>query len=69
MTVHDLARRDDPNFDRHLQQQVATAAPRIEQGLRAFQQGLPAMMQGLADAERSLDRALANIPDPTYPRR
>lgn len=69
MTVRDLARRDDPDFDRHMQQKVATLGPKVQQGVRAFQHGLPAMMQALADAERSLDRALANIPDPTYPRR
>jgi hypothetical protein len=69
MTVRDLARRNDPNFDRHLQQQVATVGPKLQQSIRRFQQALPEMMQGLADAERSLDRALANLPDPTYPRR
>ena len=30
---------------------------------------LPAVMQALDDAQRAVDRALANMPDPTYPRR
>jgi hypothetical protein len=30
---------------------------------------LPQMMQGLAQAQQALERAVANMPDPTYPRR
>jgi hypothetical protein len=69
ITVGDLARRDDPDFDRHLQQQVANVGPMVRRGMQALNRALPAMMKGLADAEKSLDRAVANLPDPTYPKR
>ena len=69
MTVRDMARRDDPNFDRHFQQQMANVGPMMQQSLKALNQALPAMMKGLSDAEKALERAAANMPDPTYPKR
>ena len=69
MTVRDMARRDDPNFDRHLQRQMANVGPMMQQSMRALNQALPAMMKGLADAQKALERATANLPDPTYPAR
>jgi|SRR5438270_10602931 len=68
-TVGDLARRNDPNFDRHLHQQIAGAEPQVQRGVQAANHALPAVTQALSDAERAIDRALANMPDPTYPRR
>jgi len=69
LTVRDLARRKDPDFDRHLQQKVGQAGPKIEQQMLAMQRALPEMMRNLHDVQKSLERAAANIPDPTYPRR
>jgi hypothetical protein len=69
MTVRDVARRDDPNFDRHLQQQIANAGPMMQRSMNALNQALPAMMKGLNDAQKALERAVANLPDPTYPNR
>ena len=69
MTVRDMARRDDPNFDRHVQQDIANVRPLVRQSMTAVNQALPAMMQGLAQAQQALERAVANMPDPTYPRR
>ncbi|MFL6764071.1 MAG: hypothetical protein ACJ8FO_02615 [Sphingomicrobium sp.] len=69
MTVRDMARRDDPDFDRHLQQRVATVGPMMQQSMRALNQTLPVLMRDLKDAERALDRAVANMPDPSYPQR
>jgi len=69
MTVGDLARRDDPNFERHMHQQIATIEPQVQRGVQAMNRALPAVMQSLDDAQRAIDRALANMPDPTYPRR
>jgi hypothetical protein len=69
MTVRDMARRDDPQFDRHFQQQMANIGPTVQQSMKALSQALPAMMKGLQDAEKSLDRVVANMPDPTYPKR
>ena len=69
MTVRDMARRDDPNFDRNFQRQIAQSGPVIRQSMRAMSQALPAMMQGLTQAQHALERAAANMPDPTYPKR
>ncbi|HVU28996.1 MAG TPA: hypothetical protein VHE36_01225 [Sphingomicrobium sp.] len=69
LTVGDLARRDNPGVERDLQQKIAEARPMIEQGIRAMNDSLPAIQQGLVDAQRSLERAIANMPDPNYPKR
>jgi hypothetical protein len=69
MTVRDMARQDDPDFDRHVQQNVANVRPMVRQSMNALNQALPAMMQGLAQAQQAIERAVANMPDPTYPRR
>jgi hypothetical protein len=69
MTVRDIGRRDDPNFDRNFQRQIAQSGPVIRQGMHAMSEALPAMMRGLAQAQHALERAAANMPDPTYPKR
>ena len=69
MTVRDMARQDDPNFDRHVQQDMANVRPMVRQSMNALNQALPAMMQGFAQAQQAIERAVANMPDPTYPRR
>jgi hypothetical protein len=69
MTVRDMARRDDPNFDRNFQRQIAQSGPMIRQSMAAMSQALPAMMHGLQQAGKALERAAANMPDPTYPKR
>ena len=69
MTVRDMARRDDPNFDRHIQRDIANVRPMVRQSMNALNQALPQMMQGLNQAQQALERVVANMPDPTYPRR
>jgi predicted outer membrane protein len=69
LTVRDLARRDDPNFDRNFQQHIAQVGPTMQRGMKALNRALPEVMKSLDDAKRSLDRAAANLPDPTYPKR
>lgn len=66
-TVRDVIRRDDPNFDRDFQRQIAHAKPMIHQGMAAVSQTLPALMQSVAQMEQALKRATANLPDPNYP--
>jgi hypothetical protein len=68
-TLRDLARRDDPNFERNVRQQIAEARPKIERGMRALSDAWPSMMEGLQKAQKSIERAAANMPDPTYPTR
>ena len=69
LTVRDLARRDDPNFDRNLRRQMAQSRPMIQQSMKAIAQALPTVMQSLQQAGQALERAAANMPDPTYPKR
>jgi hypothetical protein len=69
MTVGDLARRKDPQFDRHLQQQMAAVGPQIQRSVQAINRALPEMIRSVEGAQKALDRAIANMPDPTYPKR
>lgn len=69
LTIRDIERRKDPNFDRNVRRQIAEAGPKIAQGMKALSDALPAMMKALDDASRAIDRAAANMPDPTYPKR
>lgn len=69
VTLHDLARMKDPNFDRHYQEKVASVGPELERSMNAMQRTLPRVMRDLKEAQRSLERAVSNLPDPTYPER
>lgn len=64
-TVRDI----EPNVDVELQAQMAEARPMIRQSMKALSDALPAMMKSLHEAQKSLERAAANMPDPTYPKR
>lgn len=69
ITVRDTGRRDDPNFDRKFAEQMARTRPLVERSLKVLGTALPAMIQGLQQAGDAVERAAANMPDPTYPRR
>jgi hypothetical protein len=69
LTVRDMARRDDPNFDRNLQRQIAEVGPTMQRSVSALNQAMPEVMKSLHEAKKSLERAAANMPDPTYPQR
>ena len=69
MTVGDMARHDDPDFDRHLNERMATAGITLQRSMVALNRALPEIARNLHDAQKSLERAVANMPDPTYPRR
>ena len=64
-TIRDI----EPGIDVDLQRQIAEAKPMMRQGMKAMADALPAMMKSLEEARRSLERAAANMPDPTYPKR
>ena len=68
LTIRELARRNDPNFERKFRQQMSEVKPKIEQSMRALNDALPAMMEGLEKAQKSIERAAANMPDPSYPK-
>jgi len=69
LTVRDLGQRDDKQFDRHVHEQIANARPVIEHGMKAMAQALPAITRAMDEAGRAIERAAANMPDPTYPKR
>ena len=69
VTVRDVARRDDPNFDRNLQRQIAQVGPAMQRSTEALNRALPEVVQSLHEAKKSIERAMANMPDPTYPKR
>jgi hypothetical protein len=54
---------------RDVQQRIAAAKPQIEQSIHALNQALPEVTANLQQAQRALERAIANMPDPNYPRR
>lgn len=69
LTVRDIGRRNDPDFERHLDQRIAAARPKIEQSIQAVNAAIPQITQDLQRAQRAVERALANMPDPNYPKR
>ena len=68
-TLRELGRKDDPNFERNLDQALANSRVAIQASMKAMAAALPAMMKGLAEASRELEKATANMPSPTYPKR
>lgn len=69
LTVRELGRRDDPNFERKLESQIAQSKPVIEHGMKAFAEALPSMTKALSEVARQMERATANMPRPDYPAR
>ncbi len=67
LTVRDLIHRKDPNFEMHMQQKMATVGPKVLHTMQTLQHTLPQVMRDVNDAQRSIDRAVSNMPDPTYP--
>jgi hypothetical protein len=69
VTVGDLVHQKDPNFERHMQQKVATVGPKVLQTMQTLNRTLPQVMHDVDDVQRSVERAVANLPEPTYPQR
>jgi hypothetical protein len=68
-TVRELGRREDPNFERNLERQLADSGALMRASMKAFTAALPAMIKGLSDASREFEKATANLPSPNYPKR
>ncbi|HWI76073.1 MAG TPA: hypothetical protein VNS53_03190 [Sphingomicrobium sp.] len=64
LTVRDLGRRDNPDFDRDFGRQIAQTKPMIQQSMSAFSKALPAITRSLSQAAEALDQAAANMPQP-----
>jgi hypothetical protein len=52
-----------------LDAQIAAAQPAIRSGMKAMSNAIPAMMQAMTGMAEQMERAIANMPDPTYPKR
>ena len=55
--------------ERDLNARIAAAKPQIEHSIRAMNQALPEITRNLQQAQKSIERAIANMPDPNYPKR
>jgi hypothetical protein len=69
LTVRELAGAKDPDFERNLHRKIADARPMVRQGIASVDEAVPQVMQSLQQASRAIERATANMPDPTYPKR
>jgi len=58
-----------PEAERELQARVAAAGPQMRAMQKALVASLPALMGALGNMEKELERATANLPNPTYPNR
>ncbi|MDP9424364.1 MAG: hypothetical protein M3Q19_16305 [Pseudomonadota bacterium] len=58
-----------PEGERELAAHVAKAGPQMRAMQKALVASLPALMGALEGVEKELERATANLPDPTYPKR
>jgi hypothetical protein len=54
--------------ERQVEAQVAQSGRQMQAMSKALVASLPSLMAALDDVEKNLERAAANIPDPTYPR-
>ena len=68
LTIREIKRRKG-HSDADLDRQIAAAGPAIAKGMNALADAIPALTKGLDDAQRAVERALANMPDPNYPKR
>jgi hypothetical protein len=68
-TVRDMSVKGDPNFERDVERQVANAGPIIADSMKRITAMLPVLMSAMEGISDDLDRATANLPDPTYPKR
>ena len=69
VTLRDLGRLKDPNFEANLQRQIAESGPRLREAMKAFSAALPAMTKALSQAADTMERAMENMPRPDYPKR
>ena len=58
-----------PDAERKLQADLAAAGPQMRAMQKALVASLPALMGALSGMEKELEKATANLPDPTYPKR
>jgi hypothetical protein len=68
-TLRDIAGGGDPNFEQNLQRQIAQSQVTMQAGMRAMAAAMPAISRAVSQAAEEIERATANLPSPTHPRR
>jgi hypothetical protein len=58
-----------PEAEREVEAKVAASGRQVQAMTKALVASLPSIMKSLEGVERELERATANLPDPTYPKR
>ena len=58
-----------PNAEKQVEAEVAASGRQMQAMTKALVASLPAILASLGGVERELERAAANLPDPTYPKR
>ena len=66
-TVRDTV--GDPYVEQRVAGQAAATGRAMQAATRALAASLPAIMQAIDGASADIERAIGNLPDPTYPRR
>ena len=59
----------DPDLERRVAAEAAQSGRTMQAAGKAMMSSLPAIMGALGQAQEAIERAVANMPDPTYPRR
>ena len=59
----------DPYLDQRVAAEAAQTGRTMQAASKALMSSLPAIMAALDQARDEIERATANMPDPTYPRR
>ena len=59
----------DPYVEQRVAAEAAQSGRTMQAATKALAASLPAIMQALDGAKEEIERAVANMPDPTYPRR
>ncbi len=67
--VRDIAGSNGDQLANNVARDGATAGRAMQGVTRALVASLPAIMQAVRGAEAEIERATANLPDPSYPRR
>lgn len=58
-----------PEAQKEFEADVAAAGPQMRAMQKALVAALPAILSALGPLQKELERATANLPDPTYPKR
>ena len=67
--VRDVAGADDRAVVDQVASNTAATGHAMQAATRALVASLPAIMSAVKNAEAEIERATANLPDPSYPRR